>query len=95
MKLKVCIHAKYDDYEKQHDFSVWAHNMNGTSGYHMVEEREIDFDAPPRDVLVNGTIAAYRAEQQRVRAEAEQKSQRIQRAIDELLAIEYKADEPF
>lgn len=90
MKVKGYIHAQYDEYEKEYRFSIWTHDMTSCQGYVLVEEVEIEFNAPPHEVLVNGTIAAYKAEQQKIRAEAESKVNRLQRAIDDLLCIEYK-----
>lgn len=93
MKMKAYIHAQYDEYEKEHRFSVWSHDMSrGEMGYILIEEREIDFDAPPREVLVNGTVAEYRKMQQTLRTEAEEKCNRIQRSINDLLCIEYKPE---
>lgn len=92
MKQKAYVHAQYNDWEKEYRFSVWSHDMSGVQGYVLVQEIEVEFDAPPRDVLVNGTIEAYRKEQQKIRADAESKVNRLQQAIDDLLCLEYKPE---
>ena len=92
MKLKGYIHAQYDDYEKEYRFSVWSMNMTSCQGYVFVDEVELEFTPPPHSALVNGTIEAYRAEQQKIRAEAESKVNMLQRAIDDLLCLEHKPE---
>ena len=91
MKIKAYINAQYDEYEKEYQFSVFPNDMTSV-GYTMIEELEIEFNAPPREVLVNGTVANYREMQKTIRAEAESKCNRIQRSIDDLLCLEYKPD---
>ncbi|MHB1328012.1 MAG: hypothetical protein ACYC2K_07405 [Gemmatimonadales bacterium] len=92
MKIKGFIHAKYDEYEREYHFSVWTQDMTQCQGYVLVEEVEIEFTPPPHNVLVNGTIEAYKAEQQKIRAEAESKVNRLQQSINDLLCIEYKPE---
>lgn len=92
MKIKGYIHAAYDEYEKKYDFRVWSQDMtHGSYTGPLVEVVEIEFNEPPREVLVNGTIGAYREQQQKIRAEAESKCNRLQQAIDDLLCIEDKS----
>lgn len=91
MKIKAFIHAKYNEHTKDYDFMTWSGDMSGCNmGYVLIEECEVEFVAPPRDVLVNGTVSEYRDMQKKIRAEAEEKCNRIQRSIDDLLCLEYK-----
>jgi hypothetical protein len=92
MKMKAYVHAQYSEWAKEYRFSIWSQDMSSCGGYVLVQEVEVDFEAPPREVLVNGTIEAYRKEQQNIRAEAESKVNRIQQAIDDLLCLEYKPE---
>ena len=70
MKLKVFIHAQYNEYD--HTFSYSAHYCNMQEyGYTLIETREIDFDQPNHERLVNQTIQVLREKQKKIRAEAE------------------------
>lgn len=93
MKIPVFIHADYDEYEKVYHFKAWSQDMSGSEYVGpLVEKLEVDFTPPPHEVLVNGTIETYRAQQQKIRAEAESRVNLIQQRINDLLCIEYKPE---
>ena len=90
MKVKTSVWAYYSEFSK--DWNYTSHDADMSKvGWIKVSDHEIEFDELPRDVLVNGTIDAFRAEQQRIRAEAEVKAQNIEAQIQELLCIEDKS----
>lgn len=91
MKVQVFIHANYNEYDKEYHFEPWRSDMTGYAGS-LVETQEIEFTPPPRDVLVNGTIAEYREQQKKIRAEAESKINVLEQRINDLLCIEYKPE---
>ena len=92
MKLKIYIHASHSAALRKHYFSADCIDLS-SAGFLKLEEREIDFEPPPEAVLVAGTIDAYRAEQTKIRAEAQAKVSAIDERIQSLLAIEHKSDE--
>lgn len=91
MKIKVYIHAEYNEWEKKYAFSAWSIDMSDHRGP-VVGVQEIDFDPPPHEVLVNGTVAKYREMQKEILAEAEAKRLHLERKINELLCIEHKPE---
>ena len=90
MKIYVYIYAQYDEYDKVYNFHAWGYEMSGQDVGQLVEKREIEFTPPPREVMVNGTIAEYREQQQKIRADAESKVNVLQQRINDLLCIEHK-----
>lgn len=94
MKIKVYVHAKYEDWEKEWQFRPWSCDMSeSAAGFgKCVAEVEVEFQEPPHDVLVNGQIEAWRAEQRRIRAEAEKNCNELERQIGEIQCIEYKPE---
>ena len=93
MKIKVYIHASYCEYEKTYRFQVWGQDMSTVEHVGpLVATEEVEFTPPPHDVLVNGTIEMYRAQQKKVRAEAERLNTELQERINNLLCIEYKPE---
>lgn len=92
--VKVYIHAAYEDWNKKYRMTAWSQDMSSASHCGpLVGTHEFEFDEPPYDVLVNGTIAQYREQQKKVLADAEMKSQEIEALIQELLCIEYRPAE--
>lgn len=93
MKIKVYIHAQYDEYEKVYRYIPWSQEMSSQSQCGpLVETLEVDFAPPPHEVLVKGTIAGYREEQKRILAEAERNRAILEQRINDLLSIEYKSE---
>ena len=91
MKLKCYIHAKYNDWEKKYAFDVWSRDMSKVEGFGAaVGTGEIDFDPPPHEVLVKGTVAEYRERQTKILGEAEAMRAELEKRINELLCLEYK-----
>lgn len=90
MKIKTYVHAHYDHYDKKYDFVLAPCDMSDFGSYGpLVGETEIDFDPPPHEVLVAGTIQQYRDEQKKILAEAEAKRATLEQRINELLCIDY------
>lgn len=91
MKLKCYVHAKHNEFTKQYDFPVYCADMSKYDSFGpMVGTHEFDFEPPPYDVLVNGTVSTYRAMQKQILAEAEAKRAQLEKRINELLCLEYK-----
>ena len=88
MKLKVYIGAQAPYSGTEFMYSAFSFDPSNM-GYILVDEMEIEFNEPPRDVLVNGAISAYRAEQQKIRAEAQSKITLLDEKIQSLLALEF------
>lgn len=91
MKLKAYVHAMYDEHSKKHSFHLLSFKA-ADSALVFMEGVELDFTPPPHDVLVNGTVAAFRAEKKRIEAEATAKVTQLDRQINEMLCIEHKPE---
>ena len=92
MKIDVHIYALYSEFSKDYSFTATSNEWNTVSPFIYVETRSIEFDAPPNEVLASKTIEAYRAEQQRIRAEAQAKVMKLQDSIDAMLCLEHKPE---
>lgn len=91
MKLKVFIHAQYDEYDKVFNYHAWSQDMSSQpSCGPLVATTEVEFTPPPYTALVNGTVAKWREEQKQVRAAAESRVNIIEERIQDLLCLEYK-----
>ena len=91
MELKLYIYAEWDSWNKKHNFSAFS--FKRTDDRQLIEERWIELSPPPESVLQAGTVAAYQAEQARIKAEAHVKVNNIQTQIDEMLCLEHKVTE--
>ena len=92
MKIKCTLHAQADRFaDGGVSFHVFAHENMASCGYVACDTVEVEFDVPPRDVLIPGFVEAYRAEQQRIRAEAQSKVTLLDEEIQKLLALEDKS----
>lgn len=87
-EITVYIQAKYQKYADTFDYC--ALDMIMGDDYILLETRVLEFDVPPREVLVNGTITAYRKQQQTLRAQAEKDCLALEDTINKLLALENK-----
>ncbi len=93
MKIQCTLHAHADKYaEGGFSFNVFSYDDMASCGYVACDTVEVEFKEPPMDVLVNGAVAAYRKEQERIRAEAHLKVMQLDEAIQKLLCIEHKPD---
>ena len=93
MKIKCTLHARAEKYaEGGFSFTVFSQDDMTSCGYVACDTVEVEFAEPPREVLVNGAVAAYRKEQERIRAEAQSKVMRLDEEIQKLICIEYKPD---
>ena len=94
VKKSCTLHASRSEYaEGGFTFSVSNHEDMQTYGYVACDTVLVEFNMPPREVLVNGAVAAYRAEQSRIRAEAQSKCVMLDEEIQKLLCIEDKSGE--
>lgn len=91
MKIKAHIYAMYMEHSKDFYYTTTDTLLDDKSALIFIETKELEFDAIPRDVLINRTVDAYRAEQSRVRAEAQTNVNKLQETINTMLAIENKA----
>ena len=92
MKITAHIQAQWDEYAKEYCYSVCHHEDMSEFGYVHIGSQDVEFDPPPADVLIAGTVAAYRKEQEKIRAEAHSKVKRLQDSIDALLCLEHKPE---
>lgn len=93
MKVKCTLYAQADKYtEEGFSFSVFNCDSMESLGYVPCDSVEVEFKEPPREVLVNGAVAAYREEQARIKAEAQSKVALLDEEIQRLLCIEHKPD---
>ena len=90
MKIKCYIKALWMDHSQEYIFQIHSFESTEGSSFISVEEQELEFTPPPIEVLHSKTVAVYRAEQEKIRAEAEVKRQNIQGQIDRMLALENK-----
>jgi len=89
MKVKVFIHAQYNEYEKT--FTYHSYNCDMCEyGYTLIETQEVDVRQPTFEELTNKTIKALRNKQEKIMAAAHKETVSVQRVIDTLLCIEHK-----
>lgn len=91
MKIPVVIHAVWDEYTKTFSFRAWPTDMT-SCGYIPCVNTEIEFDEPNHADLISGTIKVFKAEQEKIRAEATGKVTALQERIDDMLFIEHKVE---
>ena len=90
-KVKCTLHARPSEYSDDGlAFSVFDFDDASESGYTACDTVEVEFNLPPREVIVTGVIKTYRAEQDRIRAEAQAKVNNIEESIQRLLCLEHK-----
>lgn len=92
MKIKGYITANWNQWEKCHEFKVWSCDVSGKE-YTKITTVDVEFDAPPQEVLVAESVAAWKEEQQRIQAEATMKVNRLQQAINDMLCLEHKPEQ--
>lgn len=90
MKADVYIAALYDSHGKDYTYHVFSYPPH--EPFVNIEKLQVEFTPPPFDVLQSKTVEAYRAEQQKIRAEAQSKVAKLQEAIDSMLCLEYKGE---
>jgi len=93
MKIKVFIHAQYNEYEKTFSYSAHYCDME-EYGYTLLETRELEVKEPSYEALVNRTVKALRKKQEKVLAVAQSEYQRVQNTVDALLCLEHKVAPP-
>lgn len=93
MKLKLFIHAKYQEWSKEWEYAAWNSDMSDHGSFGtVVAEVEVEFTPPPVATLVGGQVEAWRKEQERIRAEALHAVSAIQQKIDDIRCLEYKPE---
>lgn len=88
MKLKVYVYAKLNEYTGEPQIRVTSFDGMEDMWGPMLAEREIDIPEPLHADMAVAMVAAWRAEQQQIRADAEVKAQEIEQRIGKILAIE-------
>ena len=92
MKVTAYVYARISPYEWEHDkveYSVFSSKGMGEHGWGtLVAQVEIDAPDLTRADLIPDAVRVLRGEQQRARAQAEQKAQVIETKIGNLLALE-------
>jgi hypothetical protein len=92
MKMKITLHAQPSKYEEGgFYYTVNTHEDMTSVGYMALDSVEVEFNVPPHEVMVNGAIAIYRAEQAKLRADAQEKVNGLEEEIQKLLCLENKA----
>lgn len=81
------VHVPADTPPENPDFTFFNCDMKDY-GYVLINEQDITIEVPDDFNPVPAAIAALRSKQQKIRAEAEQKSLLIDEQIQKLLAIE-------
>jgi len=90
MKIKAYIYAEYNSHSKSFNFQPWGHKCLDNTFGKFIGETEVEFpDVDPVELL-KGQVVLMRAEQQKIRAEAEVKYQNIETQIQQMLCIEHK-----
>ena len=92
MKIPVYIYAQIQPYSKEVNYFAYFVPDSKHMGVE-IAKTEIDFDEPPLDKVIQGAVVNMRAEQQKIRAEAEVKYQNIEQQIQEMLCIEDKSQD--
>jgi hypothetical protein len=93
MKVKVFVHAKYEKHYSNETgkfingitYNAWP--IECDSWGTLVHETEIDVPQVDENEVINGTVKIMRAEQRKIRAEAEAKFQNIEQQIQEMLCL--------
>lgn len=87
MIAKAYIHAEWSRWEKKWNYYVFSCDMT-TSGYVLLETREIPFQSPNDRALKEQFAALLRAKKTQVMADATAEMTEIDGQIQELLALE-------
>ena len=87
LKTKAFVYAEFDKYSKSVRYAVWPNASMSYAG-NVIAETEIEFDEPEFNDVINATVKVMKAEQVRIRAEAEAKVNNIEGQIQELLCLE-------
>ncbi len=92
-EITVYIHAQRDYVYGGIKFSAIGCDMSEYSGYTMIEKKNVtvEFDIADDFSLDAEEIKAMRAEQKRIKAEAQLQVTRLEERIQSLLCIEHKA----
>ena len=92
MQLEVIIHARWNKWSKQFDYSTQPIDMT-EYGYIVLETRTLEFESPTEKQLKVRATTALRAQKSAVLAKAMLEANEIEQEITELLAIEHKPEE--
>ena len=90
MKLKCHIYALYLDCSGKYVYCANSQKLADDSAFIYIESNEVEFDEPSIESLQSKTVAAYKLEQQRIRAEAHLRVAQLQESIDKMLCLENK-----
>ena len=92
MKIDVHIYALWMEHTKSYTYLANSNKFSVESSMIFIDTATVQFDPLPNEVLASKTVEAYRAEQQRIRAEAQAKVMKLQDSIDAMLCLEHKPE---
>ena len=85
------IHTRKESWQDEREFQFWSAQDMSSCGFVMLQPHTFTVDVNVDEAhLTNAEIAMLRAEQQRIRAEAQSKVTRLEERISQLLALEHK-----
>lgn len=87
--VTVHLHARV---ESPKDFVVFLTDDMMAYGYVHVGSKEVDFDLPSPEVQIPKHIECLRKEQQRLRADASCRCDKLDEVIGQISCLEYKAE---
>ena len=85
--VKCYIHAQWVPWNKKWEYTCWMADMS-SSGYILLETRELEFESPSDQMLKGQLIRILRDKKKEVQAEAQVKLDAIDAEIQNLLALE-------
>ena len=88
-KINVHLHARV---EKPEDFVVFLTDDMAAYGYVYVTSKEVEFDLPSKEVQIPKHIECLRKEQQRLRADASCRCDKLDEVIAQISCLEYRAE---
>ena len=81
---------QYSDKLRACPYEVWMQDMSSIAGRVLALKTEVEFDIPANFNPIPACIKGLKKEQQEIRAEAEEKVQRIETNIQNMLALEHR-----
>lgn len=89
---QIWLYWHYNRYSKEWGPDISLHEKKDSTDV-LIRVQQIEFpEQPPRKLLVPATLAGFRAEQSKIRADAAEQVAEIEQYVGELLALEYKPE---
>tara|TARA_R110000868_G_scaffold48564_1_gene157478 strand:- start:266 stop:577 length:312 start_codon:yes stop_codon:yes gene_type:complete len=89
MRIEAFAYAQWDSYFKHWTYTIYGSDTMESYGYTLIGPVEVEVPDIPHDILIAKTVKAYRAEQAKIRADAEEKAMKLDETIQTMLALEY------